>query len=133
VADDDPGIREITVQMLRQLGYGVTEAASGRAALDALSRGEAYDLLMIDVAMPGLNGIETVKRARQRCPFLRVLYDTGYVDMGGAEPQTGGDPLIKKPFKLIDLTNDVRSAINRVANDADANVVPLRNGRPTPS
>jgi PAS domain S-box-containing protein len=64
VVDDDPGVREITVQMLRQLGYGVTEVESGRAALDALSRGEAYDLMMIDVAMPGLNGIETVKRAR---------------------------------------------------------------------
>ena len=93
-------------------------------------RGEAYDLMMIDVAMPGLNGIETVKRARQRCPSLRVLYVTGYVDMAGAEPQTGGDPLIKKPFKLIDLTNGVRRAINRAPNDADANVVPLRNGRP---
>jgi CheY-like chemotaxis protein len=93
-------------------------------------RGEAYDLMMIDVAMPGLNGIETVKRARQRWPFLRVLYVTGYVDMAGAEPQTGGDPLIKKPFKLIDLTNGVRRAINRAPNDANANVVPLRNGRP---
>jgi hypothetical protein len=50
--------------------------------------------------------------------------------MAGAEPQTGGDPLIKKPFKLIDLTNGVRRAINRVPTDADANVVPLRNGRP---
>jgi PAS domain S-box-containing protein len=130
VVDDDPGVREITVQMLRQLGYGVTELGSGPAALDALSRGEAYDLMMIDVAMPGLNGIETVKRARQRCPFLRVLYVTGYVDMAGAEPQTGGDPLIKKPFKLTDLTNGVRRALNRASNDADANVVPLRNGRP---
>ena len=130
VVDDDPGVREITVQMLRQLGYGVTEVESGPAALDALSRGEAYDLLMIDVAMPGMNGIETVKRARQRCPFLRVLYVTGYVDMAGAEPQTGGDPLIKKPFKLMDLTNGVRRAVNRAPNDADANIVPLRNGRP---
>ncbi len=130
VVDDDPGVREITVQMLRQLGYGVTEVENGPAALDALSRGAAYDLMVIDVAMPGLTGIETVKRARQRCPFLRVLYVTGYVDMAGAEPQTGGDPLINKPFKLIDLTNGVRRAINHAPSGADANVVPLRNGRP---
>ncbi len=129
VVDDDPGVREITVQMLRQLGYGVTEVESGAAALDALSRGEAYDLMVVDVAMPGLTGIETVKRARQRCPFLRVLYVTGYVDMAGAEPQTGGDPLLKKPFKLIDLTNGVRRLINRAPSDADPTVVPLRYGR----
>jgi CheY-like chemotaxis protein len=130
VVDDDPGVREITVQMLRQLGYGVTEVESGQRALDALSRGEAYDLMVIDVAMPGLNGIETVNRARQQYPFLRVLYVTGYVDMAGAEPKTGDDSLIKKPFKLIDLTNAVRRAINCLPNDTEANVVPLRNARP---
>ncbi len=70
--------------MLRELGYGVTEADSGHAALDALERGEVYDLLLVDIAMPGLNGIETVKRARERFPGLRVLYVTGYADLAGA-------------------------------------------------
>ncbi len=77
VVDDDAAVREVTVQMLRQLGYGVVEADSGAAALDALSRGEVYDLVLIDLAMPGLNGIETVQRARERWPGLRVLYVTG--------------------------------------------------------
>src|SRR4051812_9614636 len=91
---------------------GVTEAESGQAALHALSRGEAYDLMMSDVAMPGLNGIETVRRARERWPGLRALYVTGYVDRAGVAPQTGDDPLLKKPFKLVDLANSVHAAMN---------------------
>jgi PAS domain S-box-containing protein len=131
VVDDDPRVREITVQMLRQVGYGVTEVESGQAALDRLSRGEAYDLMVIDVAMPGLNGIETVRSARQRLPGLRALYITGFVDVAGAEPQTGDDPLVKKPFKLDDLKNGVRRAINRtLTNDPGANLVALRKVRP---
>ena len=51
-----PGVREVTVQMLRQIGYGVVEADSGQAALDALARGENYDLMLVDIAMPGLTG-----------------------------------------------------------------------------
>jgi PAS domain S-box-containing protein len=130
VVDDDPRVREITAEMLRGLGYGVSEAASGQAALEALYRGEAYDLLVIDMAMPGLNGIETVNKARQRWPGLRALYITGYVDAVGAEPQTSGDRFVKKPFKLVDLKNGVHKALNRALDDVRGNVVPLRKARP---
>jgi PAS domain S-box-containing protein len=126
VVDDDPGVREVTVQMLRQIGYGVVEVDSGQAALDALARGEVYDLLLIDVVMPGLNGIETVRRARERWPGLRVLYVTGYADFAGAEPRTGEDPLIKKPFRLAELRAEVRRAIKKLRGGEDKNVVSLR-------
>ena len=113
VVDDDAAVREITVQMLRQAGYGVVEAESGQAALDALGRGEIYDLVVIDVAMPGLSGIETIRRARERWPALRALYITGYADIAGAELQTGDDPMLKKPFRLTELTAAVRDAIKQ--------------------
>jgi PAS domain S-box-containing protein len=128
VVDDDPAVRDVTVQMLRQIGYGVTEADSGQAALDALARGEVYDLLLIDVAMPGLSGIETVRRARQRWPGLRVLYVTGYADFAGAEQRTGDDPLIKKPFRLAELRSEVRRALRKSRAGEGRNVVPLRRG-----
>jgi CheY-like chemotaxis protein len=128
VVDDDADVREVTVQMLRQLGYGVAEAGSGQAALDALSRGEVYDLVLIDVAMPGLNGTETVRRARERWPGLRVLYVTGYADAAGTEARTGDDPLIKKPFRFEELRGEVRRAIRKPRDGEGRNVVPLRQG-----
>jgi CheY-like chemotaxis protein len=125
VVDDDPAVREVSVEMLRGLGYGVAEAESGLAALDALARGEVYDLLLVDIAMPGLNGIETVRRARETHPGQRVLYVTGYADLTEADHCTGGDPLIKKPFRLAELTAVVGDAIRR-APAAGGNVVRLR-------
>ena len=126
VVDDDPGVREVTVQMLREFGYGVAEADTGHAALDALARGEVYDLLLIDIAMPGLTGLETVRRARSAHPGLRVLYVTGYADLIGDDHRSGGDPLIKKPFRLAELGAEVRAAIRRSPTGAiEGNVVQL--------
>ena len=125
VVDDNAAVRDVSAQMLRELGYGVAEAESGHAALDALSRGEVYDLLLIDVAMPGLNGIETARRARELHPGLRVLYVTGYADLARPEHNPGGDPLIKKPFRLAELAAEVHAAIRRAPPGAGDNVVPI--------
>ncbi len=125
VVDDDPSVREVTVQMLRQGGYGVTEADSGQAALDALARGEAYDLMVVDVAMPGLSGIETTARARQKFPGLRVLYVTGYADPARPD-RCGDDPLIRKPFRLADLVAEVEAVIRRPIAACGGNIVPLQ-------
>ncbi|MGD9614778.1 MAG: response regulator [Alphaproteobacteria bacterium] len=131
VADDDPGVREITGQMLRQCGFAVTEVASGQAALDALGQGEACRLVVIDIAMPGLSGVETITRARRRWPELRVLYMTGYADAGGAHPDTGGETLLKKPFRLHDLRHAVHLALEHrsAAETAQPAGVPLAQPR----
>jgi CheY-like chemotaxis protein len=118
VVDDDPGVRDIAVETLRQAGYCVIDVESGQAALDALARGEVFELMVIDVAMPGLDGIETVRRARRRWPGLRALYITGYADAVGAGLAPGSEPLLKKPFRLDDLRNAVGEAISRQQREA---------------
>ena len=128
VVDDDPAVRAVTAEMLRQIGYGVAEAASGQTALDALARGEIYDLAIVDIAMPGLNGIETVRRARERWPGLRILYVTGYADAAPTGLQTDDDPLIRKPFRLSELTAEVNRALERNRYAGRHNVVPLGRG-----
>jgi CheY-like chemotaxis protein len=130
VVDDDAAVRETTAQMLRQAGYGVAEVESGQAALDALARGEIYDLVVIDIAMPGLTGIETILRARRHWPALPVLYISGYADIAGGEPQIGDDPMLKKPFRLNELTDAVRNAIQRDPIQDGAPVVRLAARRP---
>jgi PAS domain S-box-containing protein len=132
VVDDDAAVREITVQMLRQAGYGVVEAESGQAALDALGRGEIYDLVVIDVAMPGLSGAETIRRARERWPALRTLYISGYAEIADAELQAGDDPMLKKPFRLTELTAAVRDAIKQPSPKIAAAVVRLDRRRVPP-
>jgi PAS domain S-box-containing protein len=124
IVDDDAAVREVAVQMLRQIGYGVAEADGGQAALDALARGETCDLAVIDIAMPGLDGIETARRARAISPDLRVLYMTGYTDPAGANRRTGNDPLLKKPFRLGDLREAVRRALRRAPPGHAARAAP---------
>jgi CheY-like chemotaxis protein len=102
--------------MLRHNGYDVAEAASGQAALDALSR-EVYDPLIVDIAMPGLNGIETVRRASAALPSACALYVTGYAEAGGADPQIGNDPLVKKSLRLGEIANAMPRAIADPARD----------------
>ena len=112
VVDDDGDVREMTVQCLREFGHEVTAAASGGAALDLLGAGVACDLLLVDVAMPGLNGAETARRAREIRPGLRVLFATGYAEsVGFAAQQTGVDPVIRKPFTLEALRRSVRAVL----------------------
>jgi len=113
VVDDDAEVRQVTVEMLRQLGYEVAGVENGQAALDRLDRGETFDLLLIDIAMPGFSGFETVRRARRRWPDLRVLYATGFADLTGGGDGTGDDPRIKKPFHLADLSAAMRSAVGK--------------------
>jgi CheY-like chemotaxis protein len=67
--------------------------------------------------MPGLNGIEPVRRARDAFPSVRALYVTGYAEAGGAEPQIGNDPVVKKPFRLGEITDAVRRAITDPVGD----------------
>ena len=111
VVDDDPDVRQVTVEMLRQIGYRVASVDGGQAALDALDQGNVYDLLVVDIAMPGLTGVETVRRARAKWPELRVLYATGYADAAGGDDLTDDDPRIKKPFRLAELTAEIHAAI----------------------
>jgi PAS domain S-box-containing protein len=120
VVDDDPGVRDITVQMLRELGYRVAKFDSGKAVLDAVASGERYDLLVVDIAMPGLSGIETLKRLREQLPAQRALFISGHTDNTGSMPQTGSDPLLRKPFRFGELAESVRRALGQGAAAASA-------------
>ncbi len=98
VVDDDPDVRWITAEDLREIGYVVTEADSGRAALTYLERNDPCDLAVVDLAMPGLSGLDTVRLARRTRPNLKVLFSSGYADMSKFEGDLGNEVLLRKPF-----------------------------------
>jgi len=107
VVDDDPVVREVTVESLREFGYSTVEADSGEAALTLLRCEDRCDLVVMDEVMPGLSGQETVRLARCARPGLKVLFVTGY-----AGDDDGGDDIwLQKPFKARNLAEAVAKAL----------------------
>jgi signal transduction histidine kinase/CheY-like chemotaxis protein len=112
VVDDDSDVREVTVALLAGSGYSIIEADSGPAALKILGSSARVDLMMVDVAMPDINGIETARQARVRRPGLPVLFSTGYADVarfGGDEVDR--DHLVGKPYRRDDLIRKIRTCL----------------------
>jgi signal transduction histidine kinase len=121
LVDDDNDVRDITRAMLQDLGYIVSEAGSGGAALDLLEREPSIALLIVDFAMPGMNGAEVARLAQARRPGLPVLFITGFAEHA---PLAGiaESSIIGKPFVLDQLAGRVRLALSGGAKErvADA-------------
>jgi CheY-like chemotaxis protein len=99
VVDDDPDVRWIIAQDLQEIGYLVTEADSGRAALAILEQDAPCDLMVADLVMPGLSGLDTLRLARRTRPDLKVLFASGYPDLSRLGGKLGSCALRNKPFK----------------------------------
>jgi len=121
LVDDDNAVREVTRAMLHDLGYLVLEAGSGGAALDLIDRTPRLDLMIVDFAMPGMNGGEVARLARMRRATLPVLFITGFAERaaieGIEEPQ-----ILRKPFMEEELAERVRITLSA----SGATAVPLR-------
>jgi signal transduction histidine kinase/ActR/RegA family two-component response regulator len=110
VIDDDAGVRRFIVECLEMLGYQVSQAASGQEGV-AILRSDEPDLLIVDYAMPGMNGVEVVQMARERAPNLPIILATGYADMDAVDKVIGLGALLRKPFRIDDLEKAVRHAL----------------------
>ena len=126
VVDDDPDVRWIIAQDLQEMGYDVTEADSGRAALAILERDAPCDLMVTDLVMPGLSGLDTLRLARRSRPDLKVLFASGYADLSRFGANLSNHALLRKPFKLEALAEAVRTALQELSLDEPDNVVPLQ-------
>ncbi|HZS82223.1 MAG TPA: PAS domain-containing protein [Stellaceae bacterium] len=111
LVDDEPEVREFAATALRELGYTVCEAEGGEAALAIIDRDVELDLLVLDYAMPGMNGIELLEAARRRRPGLPLVLITGYADTGALESLRPGDVVLRKPFKQSELAREVGIAL----------------------
>lgn len=109
VVDDDPGVRSITTAFLTDLGHQVTEVPSGEAALAVLEQGAGCDLVVTDLVMPGMSGVELARRLRAAYPDLSLLVLTGYAD---PELLPEGLPLLRKPFRQNELAGRVAALLD---------------------
>jgi CheY-like chemotaxis protein len=116
VVDDDPDVRWIIAQDLQEIGYVVTEADSGRAALAILEQDTPCDLMVADLVMPELSGLDTLRLARRTRPDLKVLFASGYADLSRFGANLASHSLLKKPFKSETLAEAVQTALQRVTS-----------------
>ena len=108
--EDDEGVRRFMAECLEALGHAVTTAAEGREGLEQLET-ERPQLMIVDYAMPGLNGVEVVTAARALAPDLPVIMATGYADMDAVHAVLDPDFVLRKPFQIGDLDRAVRRAL----------------------
>jgi PAS domain S-box-containing protein len=115
VIEDEPAVRVIVEEVLRDAGYRVLTARDGPTGLQVLNSDTRVDLLVTDVGLPGgLNGRQVADAARVQRPSLKVLFVTGYADTadvgnGRLEP---GMEVLTKPFEISALANKVRALID---------------------
>jgi signal transduction histidine kinase/CheY-like chemotaxis protein len=122
LVDDDDAVRTVAAAMLEELGYEVHAVGSGAAALKALDSHD-FALLLTDVAMPGMNGVELARRVRPRAPDLPILFASGYADIQTFGEELSDEVLLKKPYRVTDLAGRLEAALAGRRTD---NVVNLR-------
>jgi PAS domain S-box-containing protein len=99
LVDDEPAVRAATGELLRDLGYRVTEVTSASEALDHL-REHAVDFLVTDHLMPGMSGTDLARAVRERHPRVRILVVSGYAELEAISPDL---PRLAKPFRQEEL------------------------------
>jgi PAS domain S-box-containing protein len=115
VVEDEGGIRALVRKILRRQGYQVIEASNGEEALRLLAEeGTKVDLLLTDVMMPGMNGVELSQKALAQDGSLKVLFVSGYTDESVLEAGQfpAGTAFLQKPFTLGSLLGKVREVLD---------------------
>jgi two-component system cell cycle sensor histidine kinase/response regulator CckA len=114
VVDDEEAVRRVAGATLSRAGHDPVLAADGEQALGVLASGGPIDLLITDLEMPGMNGLELAKRARATCPGLGVLFISGYPDrvLSTATEADGTIDLLEKPFSPVVLLERVARALS---------------------
>jgi PAS domain S-box-containing protein len=110
LVDDDDAVREVTAAALEEVGYRVLDADSGPRALEMLDEQDGVDALLLDFAMPGMNGAEVAEIVRRTRPALPILFVTGYADVDAlhAVPER---EVVRKPFRPEDLAQKIDALV----------------------
>lgn len=120
VVDDESIVVSLVRDALEEEEYEVLTAMTGEDALGVINR-ETLDLLITDIRMPGMNGIDLVKRARDLQPELGVIFMTGYANLNSAKDaiKQGAFDYIMKPFELTEIRQAVRNGLKLKAAAAE--------------
>lgn len=114
IVDDDQGVRDALAEYLASLGYEVTTAENGEDALNKYRKGD-FDIILADLIMPKVDGMELLKRIREVNDDVIFLMITGHPSIGTAVESInrGADDYITKPFHLEDVKIRIEKAIEK--------------------
>jgi DNA-binding response OmpR family regulator len=117
VVDDEGAIRYSVSKTLQRVGYTVHEAASGEEALEMMKK-QDYDVVLTDIRMPGLTGVELLKRIKEAAPDSIVILMTGYASLGTAVEslRLGAHDYLIKPSSSQDIRQSVAKGVERAQN-----------------
>jgi len=120
VVDDDRPLRHGLSQLLELAGYEVCTAEDGLEATEALA-GQRFDLLLTDLKMPRMDGIELTREARRRLPWIPVIVLTGIGDLESVQEilQAGTVELVTKPFEANQMLSTIKRLLEIAANAAE--------------
>jgi CheY-like chemotaxis protein len=114
VVDDDDLVRETIAALLEGAGFSVLAAEGGLDALDLIEAGATPDALVCDLSMPGMNGIDTIKRARGLIPGLACFLLTGYAGERSALETGDAFTLLRKPISASALIAQIEAGLAAV-------------------
>ncbi|MDI3561615.1 ATP-binding protein [Bradyrhizobium sp. Arg816] len=121
LVEDDDEVAALVSEMLGQLGYEVTHAASGAAALGALADGRAVDLVFSDIMMPGgMNGVELAREIKRRRSDIPVLLTSGYSDAAVHDAELAGLQILPKPYHIDELAAALGAAKSEPGRDTES-------------
>ena len=127
VVDDDPTVSDVVRRYLEQAGCEVRLAADGAAGLASIAD-QRPDLVVLDLMMPGIDGLEVCRRIRRQLPDLPVIMLTALGEEADRVVglEVGADDYVTKPFSPRELVLRIRSVLRRASGPAVSNAVPTR-------
>jgi signal transduction histidine kinase/CheY-like chemotaxis protein len=111
LVDDDEAVRSTTGMILETMGYEVIACDSGPDALARLDEQVPVDILLTDVAMPGMNGPDLARRVRALRPFLPIVFFSGYADPDSVAGDAIRQRIVRKPFRASELAAHIEAAL----------------------
>ena len=113
ICDDEEGIRE-SLKLILADDYDLILTENGEQCLECLEKAKDVGLVLIDIKMPKVNGLDTLKQIKEKQPKLKVIVVTGYksVETAAEAVKLGAADYIVKPFKSDEILEKVRSSLN---------------------
>jgi DNA-binding NtrC family response regulator len=112
VVDDEEALRTVLSTELSSEGYEVSAAADGNEAIDLVKENN-YDLVLLDIKMPNVDGFEVLKFVKGTKPDIKVIMLTGFADLKNAieSKRLGAEDFVSKPYDLVDLLTTIERVL----------------------
>ncbi len=113
VVDDEDALRTVLSGELTSEGYDVGTAADGDDAISTLQK-QTFDLVLLDIKMPRMNGFEVLKFVKEKHPETKVVMLTGFADLKNAieSKKLGAEDFVSKPYDLVDLLTTIERVLS---------------------